>query len=179
MRISDWSSDVCSSDLLDNVYVRTERYSRQSKSKFYQLSGRLEQRRTDSFKLNLLGGFSKSKANIPVETTLAFDDTDATGYHYDYSNMKYPLLSFGAGIDDPAAFELAEFRDRPSFLTNKFKTFAANFDWDVADRFKLLGGGFYRQFDRSEEHTSELQSLMRTSYAVFCLQKNNYQHIIT
>src|SRR3546814_5356105 len=26
--------------------------------------------------------------------------------------------------------------------------------------------------DRSEEHTSELQSLMRFSYAVFCLQKN-------
>src|SRR3546814_10813974 len=28
--------------------------------------------------------------------------------------------------------------------------------------------------DRSEEHTSELQSLMRTSYAVFCLQKKKY-----
>src|SRR3546814_2676147 len=27
---------------------------------------------------------------------------------------------------------------------------------------------------RSEEHTSELQSLMRTSYAVFCLQKKKY-----
>src|SRR3546814_5878643 len=27
---------------------------------------------------------------------------------------------------------------------------------------------------RSEEHTSELQSLMRTSYAVFCLKKNNH-----
>src|SRR3546814_4452428 len=27
--------------------------------------------------------------------------------------------------------------------------------------------------DRSEEHTSELQSLMRTSYAVFCLKNNN------
>src|SRR3546814_9497574 len=26
---------------------------------------------------------------------------------------------------------------------------------------------------RSEEHTSELQSLMRTSYAVFCLKKTN------
>src|SRR3546814_5051330 len=26
--------------------------------------------------------------------------------------------------------------------------------------------------DRSEEHTSELQSLMRISYAVFCLKKN-------
>src|SRR3546814_2935607 len=35
-----------------------------------------------------------------------------------------------------------------------------------------LGGTFIR----SEEHTSELQSLMRTSYAVFCLKKkkNNY-----
>src|SRR3546814_9539212 len=30
---------------------------------------------------------------------------------------------------------------------------------------------------RSEEHTSELQSLMRISYAVFCLKKNNlYTH---
>src|SRR3546814_2874057 len=28
---------------------------------------------------------------------------------------------------------------------------------------------------RSEEHTSELQSLMRTSYAVFCLKKKNKQ----
>src|SRR3546814_1437528 len=33
---------------------------------------------------------------------------------------------------------------------------------------------------RSEEHTSELQSLMRISYAVFCLEKNNaYTTIIT
>src|SRR3546814_8684745 len=31
--------------------------------------------------------------------------------------------------------------------------------------------------DRSEEHTSELQSLMRISYAVFCLKKNNTTHI--
>src|SRR3546814_5556600 len=29
---------------------------------------------------------------------------------------------------------------------------------------------------RSEEHTSELQSLMRISYAVFCLQKTKYDH---
>src|SRR3546814_1211426 len=34
--------------------------------------------------------------------------------------------------------------------------------------------------DRSEEHTSELQSLMRISYAVFCLKKKKYnkKHII-
>src|SRR3546814_6004714 len=30
--------------------------------------------------------------------------------------------------------------------------------------------------DRSEEHTSELQSLMRISYAVFCLKKNKSKH---
>src|SRR3546814_2169668 len=29
---------------------------------------------------------------------------------------------------------------------------------------------------RSEEHTSELQSLMRISYAVFCLKKKNKKH---
>src|SRR3546814_9472406 len=29
---------------------------------------------------------------------------------------------------------------------------------------------------RSEEHTSELQSLMRISYAVFCLKKKKLQH---
>src|SRR3546814_2911665 len=34
-----------------------------------------------------------------------------------------------------------------------------------------LGEGF-----RSEEHTSELQSLMRISYAVFCLKKKKKQH---
>src|SRR3546814_6558796 len=31
--------------------------------------------------------------------------------------------------------------------------------------------GFSKVFGRSEEHTSELQSLMRISYAVFCLNK--------
>src|SRR3546814_8786209 len=30
--------------------------------------------------------------------------------------------------------------------------------------------------DRSEEHTSELQSLMRITYAVFCLKKKNITH---
>src|SRR3546814_8866144 len=35
--------------------------------------------------------------------------------------------------------------------------------------------------ERSEEHTSELQSLMRSSYAVFCLKKkkSNYSHATT
>src|SRR3546814_9291905 len=38
-----------------------------------------------------------------------------------------------------------------------------------------------RHFRRSEEHTSELQSLMRISYAVFCLKKKKKinKHILT
>src|SRR3546814_3578001 len=41
------------------------------------------------------------------------------------------------------------------------------------------GAGGNRDFQlnkRSEEHTSELQSLMRISYAVFCLKKKKYKN---
>src|SRR3546814_1122557 len=40
----------------------------------------------------------------------------------------------------------------------------------------LNGPIFSPQGDRSEEHTSELQSLMRISYAVFCLKKKTNNH---
>src|SRR3546814_5162482 len=36
-----------------------------------------------------------------------------------------------------------------------------------------------RDDGRSEEHTSELQSLMRISYAVFCLKKKNRTYLLT
>src|SRR3546814_9167094 len=36
--------------------------------------------------------------------------------------------------------------------------------------------GKVEEGSRSEEHTSELQSLMRISYAVFCLKKTNKRH---
>src|SRR3546814_1306194 len=38
---------------------------------------------------------------------------------------------------------------------------------------------FFPTAVRSEEHTSELQSLMRISYAVFCLKKKNNKHHTT
>src|SRR3546814_3980137 len=41
----------------------------------------------------------------------------------------------------------------------------------AADRHRGPGTGRRTGRDRSEEHTSELQSLMRSSYAVFCLKK--------
>src|SRR3546814_8950209 len=44
-------------------------------------------------------------------------------------------------------------------------------DWHFVDEVHLLKQFVDRIDGRSEEHTSELQSLMRISYAVFCLKK--------
>src|SRR3546814_6198770 len=42
---------------------------------------------------------------------------------------------------------------------------------------KIASGAYFNgAFQRSEEHTSELQSLMRTQYAVFCLKKTKTKH---
>src|SRR3546814_6737178 len=48
---------------------------------------------------------------------------------------------------------------------------------DDADQSLLALWANERGFKRSEEHTSELQSLMRISYAVFCLQKKTTRTI--
>src|SRR3546814_3487041 len=45
-----------------------------------------------------------------------------------------------------------------------------------AARARYLCGRIRRRRRRSEEHTSELQSLMRISYAVFCLKKKTNIH---
>src|SRR3546814_2493217 len=48
-------------------------------------------------------------------------------------------------------------------------------DQDASGRSRRLLRSLPR---RSEEHTSELQSLMRISYAVFCLKKKNTKNIV-
>src|SRR3546814_5288695 len=59
----------------------------------------------------------------------------------DLNNYILPTSATGAGTIDPAALTAA------------------------------IVGAPTKTYDRSEEHTSELQSLMRISYAVFCLKK--------
>src|SRR3546814_10649646 len=75
-------------------------------------------------------------------------------------------------VDDLAVVDLADFR----FLDDAEDPLLGGFDLVDVGRRDLdhalvvdvdLGAGL----GRSEEHTSELQSLMRTSYAVFCLKK--------
>jgi iron complex outermembrane recepter protein len=131
----------------DNAWVRLEHYERKLDTTFYQLGANLTHEFSDKFKIQGLAGFSKSDADIPYETTIIFDDRDATGYSYDYTNMKKPVLAFGTSISEPTNFQFAEFRDRPSNNTNKFKTFGLNGDWAMNDSLTLKGGASFRQFD--------------------------------
>src|SRR3546814_3990956 len=105
MRISDWSSDVCSSDL----------------------------------------------------------DTDWTGFD-DGTRDVPPLLkaAFASGkpILEGADFSLADLKAIQMELVNS--------ETSLLQRNDNIPVNW-----RSEEHTSELQSLMRISYAVFCLKKQN------
>src|SRR3546814_10024808 len=93
----------------------------------------------------------------------------------------------------------AHYLDTANYEPRDEAKFEYHWQWAYRDRFRdaglmaLLGSGFdpgvtsvfttwlrKHHFDRidtldirSEEHTSELQSLMRNSYAVFCLKKKN------
>src|SRR3546814_1531720 len=62
---------------------------------------------------------------------------------------------------------------RPLRPAGLFEQRAVEFGIDRAGRDQVAGDAARRDDDRSEEHTSELQSLMRISYAVFCLKKKN------
>src|SRR3546814_5957485 len=73
--------------------------------------------------------------------------------------MLVQICSQGEGV------RLASLADQFSISRRKLQIVAKR----LVDRNLLI---------RSEEHTSELQSLMRNSYAVFCLKKKNTQIII-
>lgn len=131
---------------LNDAWVRTEHYLRKSKTKFYQLGASWDQDITDNFRFTAMGGFSKSDADIPVETTFVFDDRDAQNYSFDYTNSRSPKLTFGTSVTDAANFQLAEIRDRPSNVTNKFRTLQLRTEWDVAEGFTAKAGAMYRRF---------------------------------
>lgn len=136
---------------LNDAWVRTEHYLRESSTEFYQVGGTWDQDLTDNFRFTVLGGVSKSNADIPVETTIIFDDRDAQGYSYDYTNMARPRLTFGTSVTTPANFQLAEIRDRPSNVTNRFKTAQLRTEWDVTDGFTVKAGAVWRRFNFDTE----------------------------
>src|SRR3546814_3635578 len=96
----------------------------------------------------------------------------------------YPQYFFDVndGGELPYQLEYAQvLQGRDPFITSENKQFGIYIqdDWQVTDKL-LLNLGIrwdyeenpsYEDYVRSEEHTSELQSLMRISYAVFRLKK--------
>src|SRR3546814_7420779 len=88
-----------------------------------------------------------------------------------------PLVLLDRLLDTPLPEGHEEGTDRPLALGIDART--RGFDAAaIVQRIKALrsrhGHDVETLFlDRSEEHTSELQSLMRISYAVFCLKKKN------
>src|SRR3546814_5340359 len=123
MRISDWSSDVCSSDLHhgdglgDGVGVRTDAAAGDRHGG--ELEARPQLREVRLRGASLVGLVAPGQAVAPAEIGEAEVDVLRLQHRQGLANEALAL--------------------------------------DV----------------RSEEHTSELQSLMRISYAVFCLQKKN------
>src|SRR3546814_3162192 len=119
MRISDWSSDVCSSDLAGSVAVATLVWAGHA-------------------------GATEGTA----------------GTVHRVSDILH-LIAAAAWIGAIGAFLILiapqRLREWPGGLQIAARSL---------DQFSRVGT------IRSEEHTSELQSLMRISYAVFCLKKN-------
>src|SRR3546814_1501545 len=73
-------------------------------------------------------------------------------------------------LDDTVYIHQSRLNYKPGFQGKEFYWHSDFETWHVEDgmpRMRALSM-------RSEEHTSELQSLMRISYAVFCLKKKNH-----
>src|SRR3546814_10237626 len=74
------------------------------------------------------------------------------------------------GGDSPSRLidaRIAELNDWRGEMLARVRALIRQADPDVVEEWKWRGVPVWR----SEEHTSELQSLMRSSYAVFCLKK--------
>src|SRR3546814_2599376 len=72
-------------------------------------------------------------------------------------------------LQHPAVLAAAGFMYFIEFFADK--TPGVDTGWDTIHTFIRIPAGAV--LARSEEHTSELQSLMRSSYAVFCLKKKH------
>src|SRR3546814_7183963 len=74
----------------------------------------------------------------------------------------------------PRVADLAELQERLAKLVPEVKLAVAHGQLASTQLEAVMTDFYDRKYDvllRSEEHTSELQSLMRISYAVFCLKK--------
>src|SRR3546814_4602691 len=92
----------------------------------------------------------------------------------------YAAYAWNAGLSDaPRAAAMAKAHLCDVYVRATRAAVAAHGGIGYTWEYGLVGGERGRQpATRSEEHTSELQSLMRISYAVFCLKKKKYNEPI-
>src|SRR3546814_5754354 len=134
MRISDWSSDVCSSDLwLEGKWSGLE------------IASGDDRRGTTAVEIETLKKVGTALTTVPDGFNIHKTLTRNVG-------NRRTMIESGEGIDWATAEALA-------FGSLQLEGFGV----------RLSG----QDSGRSEEHTSELQSLMRISYAVFCLKNKN------
>src|SRR3546814_2855334 len=144
MRISDWSSDVCSSDLI------TDRKSMEIQLK---------------------------EANAAIEEKnrqirIALDNISQGLTMYDSENR---LVLFNRRYAE--LYGLGDTLRVGTTLQAMLRASAAVGNYLAEDAEAITRRRLDAAAARSEEHTSELQSLMRISYAVFCLKtKQNQLH---
>src|SRR3546814_2663807 len=151
MRIGDWSSDVCASDLLAGPF----------------LSRRLRRCCSMAIKDILLhyGASDRSAARANLAMALA----KRHGAHLTavYTVPGWPLferVAAASGGERLSKYDL-RLEEQASQAKADFSNHAA--ELGIMGEWRTMKG----RPARSEEHTSELQSLMRISYAVFCLKK--------
>src|SRR3546814_6921276 len=146
MRISDWSSDVCSSDLLARAAAL-----------------RVAESPTVTYNpLFLYGGVGLGKTHL----------MHAIGWHIRQRFPERRVVYLSAEKFMYQFIRALRFKD-----TMAFKEQFRSVDVLMIDDIQFIAGKESTQEEffhtRSEEHTSELQSLMRISYAVFCLKKKH------
>src|SRR3546814_5814304 len=150
MRISDWSSDVCSSDLQPPPKTASEwrTYIR----RFTEVSGDFP---VSAITKAHVRDFKDALLLLPRSLTAPQRALTVPEVLEEIADEDIPRLSTGAVKKALGALR--------SVLT-----------WAVENGYcenNPASGIKVRDPKRSEEHTSELQSLMRISYAVFCLKK--------
>src|SRR3546814_1547111 len=150
MRISDWSSDVCSSDLCLAALRPLHPHRIPLPPSPAGVLGRPCSGRWHGHRRT---GDLKGVRTMTHQTRESWLNAVAQGVA--------PLF---AALDAPLP---ARIRVAIGFTSSGRKGKAIGECWDN----RLSADGHFEI--RSEEHTSELQSLMRISYAVFCLKKNN------
>src|SRR3546814_9409573 len=145
MRISDWSSDVCSSDLL---CVEEQRRVLHEKVGVLEMGAVPRVRIEDELRVR-----DMLRERVRVDRR----DHHIVAAVHDQRRLADPLQLGEAVVA----------RAKPGLHRRELRTDCLHPGRDVV----VLGAAMAPLPERSEEHTSELKSLMRTSYAGFCLQK--------